>query len=146
MPENPERYKSLSRPELVALLCRRPVSLDDVDVQVLLNATLARLRVLRMRARQGNSVLEASEFARWVVASGLLKVFALEAGQGVADVQGLLSETSADCEDAWGGRKPWVGLSDLEAVNEKLERLLSMAAKPANRLPQPDIGLISDAS
>jgi len=57
-------------------------------------------------------------------------VFCVHGGSDAQDLQTLLTDVKSDCEDSWKGRQPWVGLSELEAVNEKLELLLAHIARP----------------
>jgi hypothetical protein len=138
---------ALSKGELITLLSRRPVRFDDADLHALWAATVARLRTLDNRVREGKCVEEASEFARWVASSGLLRLLqgrdTGELVQGGLKVSGdelkeLISSISSDCEAYWNNhpRGPWVSLSELESISLKLDRIaarvaLSAPAEPA---------------
>jgi len=98
--------------------------------------TVNRLRTLDARAREGKSVDEASEFARWVRFSGLLWLFeAFKAPPPLEvspdTVKRLISEVSADCEAHWKNepRGPWVSRSELESINQKLDLMAGQLAK-----------------
>jgi hypothetical protein len=120
-----DSLQALSKRELITLLRRKPCVFDDVDLLCLTHATAQRLKVLRCRAREGKCVEEASEFARWVLASGLLRVCE---GQDKGEVRELAQDTLYDCECHWRneGRGPWIAQSELEAVNGKLDCLAAM--------------------
>jgi hypothetical protein len=69
-----DSYNVLSKRELINLLRRKPSCFDDVDLLCLTSSITRRLETLRARAREGNWVEEASEFARWLLSSGLIKL------------------------------------------------------------------------
>jgi hypothetical protein len=125
-----DSLQALSKRELITLLRRKPCAFDDADLAVLIAATIQRLQVLRRRAREGKSVDEAAEFARWLTASGLVKLFG---GEAKADVRELATATLFDCESYWRnqGQGPWVAKSELEAVNAKLDNLAGLVASLA---------------
>jgi hypothetical protein len=125
---------ALSKRDLIALLRRKPCLFDDADLYRLTQATIQRLRVLQRRAREGKSVYEASEFAHWLTASGLLKLLR---GVDKVEVEKLAQGTLGDCEDTWRteGRKPWVELSVVEVVNAKLDFLLRRVASVEGNNP-----------
>jgi len=118
-----DSLQTLSKRQLINALRHKPCVFDDVDLQVLTDATARRLRLLLARAREGQGVDEASEFARWVLSSGLWKLFDATAK---ACVKKLVDDTSRDCEAHWknDGRGPWVAKSELEALNEKMDALM----------------------
>jgi hypothetical protein len=101
--------------------------------------TAERLRRLDARAREGKSVDEASEFARWVQFSGLMHLFKMWAAPeplkvSAEEIQQLINDVKYDCELHWknSSRGPWVPLSELEAISQKLDRI---AAKVATLSP-----------
>jgi hypothetical protein len=126
-----DSFNALSKRELINFLRRKPCHFDDVDLGVLGHSTIHRLKVLRARAREGKCVEEASEFARWVVQAGLLKLLG---GKVKGAVQKLASDTLFDCECHWRnqGQGPWVAKSELEAVNAKLDNLAGLVASLAH--------------
>jgi hypothetical protein len=123
-----DSYNVLSKRELINLLRRKPSCFDDVDLLCLTSSITRRLETLRARAREGNWVEEASEFARWLLSSGLMKL--LE-GKGRAAVQKLANDTLYDCDCFWRnqGQGPWVAKSELETVNAKLDNLAGLVAR-----------------
>ena len=71
---NADALRVLSKRQLINLLCRRECRFDDADLAVLCAFLLSHLKRLQARAREAKGIEEASEFARWVVASGLAKL------------------------------------------------------------------------
>jgi hypothetical protein len=129
------RYEALTKRDLVALLRRQPRQFDDADLHFLYQRTLERLEILDARAREGKCLDEASEFARWVLASGLLDLFKLYPAKpplevSEAKLKALVTEITFDCEAAWKNdpRGPWVEKSELESINQKLDRLAAQMA------------------
>jgi len=111
-------------------------ALEPHKVHWLWKETVARLRRLDARAREGKSVDEANDFARWVRMSGLLWVFeAFKAAPPLevsADaVRALLTEIACDCEAHWKNepRGPWVEKSELESINQKLDLIAGQLVK-----------------
>ncbi len=97
--------------------------------------TMERLHCLDLRAREGKCIDEASEFARWVQFSGLIHFFKENPQDeplkvSAAELQRLITDTLFDCEQAWKKtpRGPWVSLSELEAVNHKLDLIAAKLA------------------
>jgi len=138
--EGEKRYQCLCKRDLIRLLCRQVPAFDRSDLQVLASFALQRLRTLQQRAREGKCVEEASEFARWLLESGVLKLlttFAREAGEELA---GLMRDTVWDCEEQWRGKggKPWVAKSEVEAINAKLDALFSLAARKTKIVELPE--------
>jgi len=115
----------LSKRELINLLGRKPCAFDDADLSVLLASTLQRLKVLRGRAREGKCVEEASEFAHWLTASGLLRLFE---GEAKGRLHRLAQDTLYDCQCHWRneGRGPWIAQSELEGLNAKVDCLAAL--------------------
>lgn len=101
--------------------------------------TMTRLQTLRARTREGKFVDEASEFARWVRFSGIMRLCAaLNVGQvkaGPTDLERLRQDILSDCEAFWKHepRGPWVSLSELEAVNEKLDLIAAQVSRLSAR-------------
>jgi hypothetical protein len=141
-----DAYEALSKSQLITLLRRKPCAFDDVDLAILASATTQRLEVLRRRAREGKSVDEASEFARWVLASGLLK---LCEGPGARELPKLVRDVQWDCDQHWRnqGQGPWVAKSELEAVNAKLDNLMAlMASREPRDLAHPVLAVMEDGA
>src|ERR1017187_3108228 len=122
-----DSLNTLSKRELINLLRRLPCSFDDVDLLILRGAAMRQLTIFRSRAREGKCVEEASTFARWVLSSGLLKLFPAQASR---DGQKLANDVifDADCHWRHQGQGPWVAKSELEAVNAKLDNLAGLVA------------------
>ena len=144
----PENFKSLSKRELIALLCRKPVVFDDADLHQLYSATVARLKLLDCRAREGKSLQEASEFARWCLSSGLLSLFRLNGSPPPLQVSASLIESQIQgllfsCECAWNKdpRGPSLDKSELESINSHLARLSVQVARMAG---EPTISIVNE--
>ena len=123
-----DSLQALSKRELITLVHRRACRFDDADLEVLRASLVSRLQILLARVRESKSVEEASEFARWVMNSGLPKLFT---GDSARDLEKLRKDVLWECECAWkhSGRGPWVAKSELEAVNERLENLAGMLTR-----------------
>jgi hypothetical protein len=128
----PDSLNVLSKQDLIILVRRREVHMDEGDVGILLRSTVERLQLLRARVREGKCIDEASEFARWVVNSGLYKVFQ---GKDASELERLRQDVLQDCADAWNnrGQGPWVAKSELEAVNSKLDNLANLVSALVGR-------------
>lgn len=137
---NPGSHKSETMCDSIA---KQP-AFDHVAAHVLFKHTRNRLHTLLCRVCEGKCVDEASEFARWVRMSGVLDV--LRAFEFQSEIPGdlvvlpeavdkLCGEIIFECEQFWkrNPRGPWVSLSELEAVNRKLDRI----AAQVNRLSPP---------
>jgi len=142
---NPESLKVLSKGELIRLLCLKPRTFDETDLHFMWKSVKSRLESLDKRAREGNEVDEASDFARWVQWSGLTKLFdQFPAGPPFevsgAEIRRLAGEVLFDCELWWkkNPRGPWVAKSELEAVNHKLDLIAARLAHHTSILAPPD--------
>ena len=131
----------LSKSQLIALLCVREVRFDEFDLAELQRSTMARLKILNARAREGKCVDEASEFARWLVQGGLMKLFF---GPGRREVESLRKDILWACENAWKNSPLGPALDDVQSTHEKMDRLLCVFAKVAQK---PDaLRLLEDAA
>jgi len=99
--------------------------------------TKGRLELLDKRAREGKQVDEASEFARWVRFSGLRYVFEAFDESSWRTLDKLVVQTLDDCAAYWKREPqgPWVSLSELEAVNQKLDRIAGELLRQRNNIP-----------
>jgi len=145
MPKHP--LNALTRRDLLAMASRRQITFDDVDLAVLARETLARLGKMLSRVRQGQFVEEASEFARWVNASGLTKPFR-EPDRLACEK--LIADIMWDCEETRKnhGRKPWVPVSELEALNAKFDAVMAVVtslAKPGILTDENNGRILMDA-
>lgn len=145
---NPESLKVLSKGELIRLLCLKPRTFDETDLHFMWKSVKSRLETLDKRAREGNEVDEASDFARWIEWSGLTKLFDEFPAGPPFEVSGsairrLAREVLFDCELWWkkNPRGPWVAKSELEAVNQKLDLIAARLALHTSILaPQETAG------
>lgn len=135
-----DSLRVLSKRELIALVRRRQFRLTDVDRQLLLSKTVQRLEVLRARVRERKHIDEASEFARWVLSSGLSRVLA---GPDAHPMERLRQGVLYDCAEAWNnrGQGPWVAKSELEALNAKVDNLAQMLTQTLVGAHQPSAEL-----
>lgn len=111
-------------------------SVDRHKIHWLWKETYSRCMRLHKRVCEGKFVDEASEFARWVRFSGLLDVFELHKAPEPfevdrAKVEKLIVDTLFECEQFWkrNPRGPYVAMSELEAVNHKLDVLAARIAQ-----------------
>lgn len=126
-----EPLEVLSKRDLIALLRQRPATLDEGDIRILRQAIFARLSTLSRRVREGQFVMEASEFARWLSSSGLVRVACVGAPKADAEFREQIRGVLRDCERAWKGTqvKGWVERSEIEAVNQKLDNLSALVER-----------------
>lgn len=122
----PDSYDALSKRELIGLLRLREHRFDEVDLATLRQHTLCELLKWQRRARQRVMVDEASEFARWVMNAGLCGLFER---CGAGSIEKERQEVLWECAQAWKNQgAPWVGGSDIEALNGKVDRLTAIVA------------------
>jgi hypothetical protein len=103
-------------------------TIEPHQMRWLWQETVRRLETLQSRAREGKCVDEASEFARWLRMSGLHYVFDKASW---ATIEKLIVDVLWDCESFYKKHPqgPWVKLSELEAVNQKLDRIAGRLAQ-----------------
>jgi len=123
----PDSLSVLSKRELIILLRLKQCHFDLGDLAALRQHTLSELRTWLRRARQRVCVQEASEFARWVMSSGLSKLLD---GPGGSELERTRRDVLSECEEAWRreGAGAWVGKSDIDVLTAKLDRLTSVVA------------------
>jgi len=99
------------------------------------NETDTRLNTLVRRAREGKDLIAASEFARWLLMSGLVSLFE-SCPQKFPRIDGretrrLCVEIQQTCAKVWNsnGKQKFVGASDVESISEKLSHLTTMVEK-----------------
>lgn len=109
--------------------------LDSVTLHVLWRETDNRLNVLAARVREGIDVLAASEFARWLQFSGLLKVLeSVEQGFPLpvrgSDLRRKAADLQMECGDWFRTHEhsnthphPQIPRTDLERINAQLAQL-----------------------
>jgi len=112
------------------------MQLEPHKVYWLCNETVQRLVTLHKRVCEGKFVDEASEYARWLRFSGVLPIFdafpsppPLEVSR--AKVEKLIGDVLWECEQFWkkNPRGPWVSLSELEAINQKLDTIAGQLSR-----------------
>lgn len=131
----------LSKRELIALVRLREIQFDEADLRSTCAAIMQRLKLLNARAREDKDVMQASEFARWVLQAGFHKLFH---GQGRAAFEALQSDTIWACECAWKKSPLGPATEDVESTKEKLDKLLCVFSKAVQ---QPEaLRLLQDAS
>jgi hypothetical protein len=135
MPYDYDSLHVLSKRDLIALLHLRPVQFDTADRAILRDQTMARLKLLQARAREGKSTEEASEFARWILTAGVTKLFE---GEDALALEKLRKDVLWTCSDTWSntGQGPWVAQSELEAANRKLDNLANLVQAPGSPGPR----------
>lgn len=126
---NPRSHESETMCDSVAI-SKPQAAFDQVAAHTLFTHTRNRLHTLFCRVCEGKCVDEASEFARWVRYCGILNFLRPFESSGslpvtVAALEKLCGEITWECEQFWkrNPRGPWVSLSELEAINAKLDRL-----------------------
>lgn len=120
---------SVDRSEIMISGTKRAnMSLDAFNLHWLWKETSAKLEVFLRRAREGKDLQAASEFARWVQTSGLIKLFSDNPAEVPHTVSGketerLLKEVIYECGEQWNKRRceAQIAVSELEAINHKLD-------------------------
>jgi len=131
---------------------KRYDSMEPYKVHWLWKETHARLERLYKRVCEGKFVDEASEFARWLRFTGLLEIFHKYAAPeplevSAVKIEKLITDTLFECEQFWkrNPRGPYVALSELEAINHKLDLLAGRIAQlPLAEPAQPSISVLPD--
>jgi len=98
--------------------------------------TSNRLASLSREAKEGKNLAEASNFARWVRFSGIIKLLEQhpQAGELRVDAESLsksIDDLLWECGQQWNRRKPLAkyDVSDIAEINRKLDILAAQAAK-----------------
>jgi hypothetical protein len=134
------------------------VSIEQTNLHRIWNETLNRLETLRGRVQENRDVMAASEFARWLLFSGLIELFKVNAQDGFFKVDGCLIESKAEtllsmCNDRFrtNVQDPSFQKSEFESLREKIDRmagyLAQLSVAPAvtvNSLPSNIIQLTND--
>jgi hypothetical protein len=111
------------------------VKCDSVDLHWLYRETMLRLSVLAERCREGVDVSAASEFARFVQGSGLIKLFRSNPQAEPFEVDGAKVEKAVrdllwDCGERLRRALPgMVEASALERVHHKLDLIAGQLIK-----------------
>jgi hypothetical protein len=122
----------------------RSVETEPVNLHWIWSETVRRLEDLLRRAREGKHVQEASEFARWLRMSGLIKLFQFNPAQGHLTVdckvvEKLIGDILSECEDQWRSRNADAkyAASDIAEISRKLDIIAAQVAKfsPGSSLP-----------
>jgi hypothetical protein len=128
MPHDP--LEVLSKRELITLIRRREVRIDDVDLHLMQEAVFFRLKQLDSRAREGREVMEAMDFAHWC--TRLRKLFH---GPTLARFEELHRELEFSCERAFANKPRGQSIEERESTHEKPNRLLTAVAQAFPNVP-----------
>jgi len=132
------------------------MQLDSVTLHVLWRETDNRLDVLAARVREGIDVLSASEFARWLQFSGLLKVLeSVEQGFPLpvrgAELRRKAADLQMECGDWFRTHEhsntqphPQIPRTELERINATLAQVQEQLAQLSR--PQLDTSAAVSAS
>lgn len=109
---------------------------DDSNMHWLWRETVSKLEVYRQRVRERQDVQAASEFARWVQFSGLIKLFTNSAQPEPRRVDGpflekLVKDVLWDCGEAFRkqGTPFSLNVSQAERINAKLDLIAGQLSK-----------------
>lgn len=120
------------------------MSFDLVNLHWLWRETVNSLDAYAKRVRECKDLLGAADFARFVRSSGLLKLFDAHESLGPFEVSGAsvrkkVSDLLFECGERMRSNKtePLIALSELEAINRKLELIAGHVSKlsPVADLP-----------
>jgi hypothetical protein len=113
-----------------------------VNLQTISAETLRYLGTLARGVHENKNVTEAANFLRWLQFSGVLELLERYAmpGQDFRSLRGKVSELILECGERFRGghQEANYSQSDIEAINRKLDVLLSQAARPS---PAPCAGV-----
>jgi len=121
---------------------------DKADLHIIWKHTDARIDTLRSRVREGVDVSAASEFARWLLNSGVLK-FLPEQGFPLPcraqELRSKVDELVMECGEWFSNHErsnvkphPQIPRTELERINEQLAALTAQLANlsaPPERVP-----------
>ena len=100
------------------------------------NETLNRLETFRGRVQENRDVMAASEFARWLLFSGLIEFFKVNAQDGFFKVDGCLIESKVEtllsmCNDRFrtNDQEPSFQKTEFESLREKIDRMAGYLAR-----------------
>jgi len=105
----------------------RAVDENAFQLHCIWRSTVTRLDTLAQHVREGNDIMAASEFARWVRCSGLIKLFQMFPAADPHPVNGRAVDDAVRdllylCEEKWSnGKVPIVTESKLDQLNRKLD-------------------------
>jgi len=117
------------------------MQVDSVALHIMWRETNNRLDVLAARVREGTDVMSASEFARWLQFSGLLKVLeSVEQGMPLpvrgAELRRKAATLQEDCGEWFGKHEhsnvqphPSIPRTELERITATLKDLQSQLSK-----------------
>lgn len=111
------------------------VAVDKHTLAWLFRETMTKLEVYARRVDEGKDVQAASEFARWVRMSGLVKLFAANPQGEPLAIDAKRVETQIDtiltgCARQWkAGAVGKVELAAIEAISQKLDLIAGHVAK-----------------
>ena len=108
------------------------VSIPRVDLIWLRNETNGFLKRLARDVREGKNVMLASQFARWLEFSGLLKM--LRAVPGGGEAWGRVRDLNFLCGELFrnGRADPDYAASDIAEINRKLDVILSQRRRDSD--------------
>jgi len=120
------------------------MQIDKVNLHVIWRETNTRVDVLRARVREGVDVMAASEFARWLQFSGVLRLlreqpYPLPCRR--AELTGKVEQLVAECGDWFANHErsnvqphPQIPRTELERISAQLNGLTAAVAKltPSN--------------
>jgi hypothetical protein len=117
-----------------ALVAADSVLVTRSELRWIASETHFKLAALSREVREGKNVLYASQFARWLEFSGLVRVLEL-VSDGVS-IQKELGDLLFECGELFKGGKhdAKYAASDIAEINRKLDLLLSQGGHPVDRL------------
>lgn len=103
---------------------------ESHELHCIWRETINRLDTFRQRVQENKDVMAASEFCRWLLFSGLIKLFKNNAQDGFLKVDGSLLESKIQtllgmCNDRFrtNNQDPSFERTQIESLNEKIDRM-----------------------
>lgn len=120
--------------EVNALIASDSILVTKAELRWIASETHFKLAALSREVREGKNVLYASQFARWLQFSGLVRLLEL-VSDGVS-IQKELGDLLFECGEIFKGGKvdPKYAASDIAEINRKLDLLLAHESVPVERL------------
>ncbi len=114
----------------------QPNETPDLNLSRLYAETMNRLSTLRRRVQEGRDVMAASEFARWLIFSGMVELFKAHSQDGFHKVDGSLLASKTEmlldmCNERFrtGKQDVQIEKQEMESLRDKVDTIAGYLAK-----------------